>query len=216
MSQPLTPPAALPVQFNGSALAALVLRCLGWRLNYHGFVARQGVAIVYPHTSNWDFPIAVLAKWAIGVQVRFWGKDSLFRIPVFGTWLRWIGGVPLDRSTSRGAVGEMVAQFDQARERNALFWLALSPEGTRKRTDGWRSGYYQVALRARVPIMLVKLDVSRKCIDFSHFVAITGQVDADHERLAAHYQGASGFKPQGASPVRPLSAGKSHNQEERP
>jgi 1-acyl-sn-glycerol-3-phosphate acyltransferase len=212
----MSAPPPLPVQFQGSALAAWVLRLLGWRLHYHGFAARQGVAIVYPHTSNWDFPVAVLAKWAIGVQVRFWGKDSLFRIPLFGAWLRWLGGVPLDRSTSRGAVGEMVAQFEQARQHNALFWLALSPEGTRKYTPGWRSGYYQVALRAKVPIMVVKLDVANKCIDFSHFVRLTGRVDADHERLAAHCEGASGFKPQGASPVRVLSGITTNPKEERP
>ena len=208
-------PAPMPVQFQGSRLAALVLRLLGWRLRYHGFPGRQGVAIVYPHTSNWDFPIAVLAKWAIGVPVRFWGKDSLFRIPVFGRWLRWLGGIPLDRSAPRGAVGEMVAEFERARTERRLFWLALSPEGTRKHTDGWRSGFYQVAWRARVPVLLVKLDVAHKRIDLGHTIWLTGQSEADHERMAQLMAGASGFKPQGASPIRPLGQARSHAEEGR-
>jgi len=205
----------MPVQFQGSRLAAWVLRAWGWRWVYHGFPARQGVAIVYPHTSNWDFPVAVLTKWSIGVQVHFWGKDSLFRIPVFGRWLRWLGGVPLDRSAPRGAVGEMVAQFERARQRDELFWLALSPEGTRKRTEGWRSGFYQVAHKAQVPVMLVKLDVANKCIDLSHCMRLTGDVQADHERMAQHLMGASGFKPQGASPIRPLAQTPITTQEGR-
>jgi len=212
----LSAPAPLPVQFRGSAVAAALLRLWGWRLNYHGFVARQGVAIVYPHTSNWDFPVAVLAKWAIGVPVRFWGKDSLFRIPLFGAWLRWLGGVPLDRSTPRGAVGDMAAQMERARQRNEVFWLALSPEGTRRYTDGWRSGFYQVALRARVPVLVVQLDVRNKRIDLSRFVTLTGQIDADHQRLAAHCAQANGFKTQGASPVRPLSTHPTCSHKERP
>ena len=72
------------MQLLGSALARGLLRAAGWRVVFDGLPAAQGVAIVYPHTSNWDFVVGILAKWAIGIPVTFWGKDSLFRVPVFG------------------------------------------------------------------------------------------------------------------------------------
>jgi hypothetical protein len=84
-----------PVQLRGSAVARRLLRLAGWRVAFDGLPARQGVVIVYPHTSNWDFIVGVLAKWSIGIPVAFWGKASLFRVPLFGRWLRWLGGVPV-------------------------------------------------------------------------------------------------------------------------
>ena len=71
----------LPVQFEGSRMARRVLRVLGWRYDFEGLPALQGVLIAYPHTSNWDFPVAMLLKWAMGIEAKFWAKDSLFRIP---------------------------------------------------------------------------------------------------------------------------------------
>ena len=83
-----------PVQLRGNAVA---LRMLGWRVEFNGLPALQGVMVVYPHTSHWDFIVAILAKWAVGLRLRFWAKDTLFRIPLFGPWLKWVGGVPVVR-----------------------------------------------------------------------------------------------------------------------
>ena len=96
-----------PVQLRGSVLARALLRLAGWRVRFDGLPASQGVAIVYPHTSNWDFPLGILAKWSIGIPVSFWGKDALCKLPLFGRWLRWLGGVPVDRSSHHGIVGAM-------------------------------------------------------------------------------------------------------------
>jgi len=199
----LQPPHA--VRFKGSLLAAALLRLGGWRVLQDGFPARQGVAIVYPHTSNWDFVVMVLAKWAIGIQVRFWGKDTLFDVPVFGRWLRWLGGMPIDRRSPRGAVGEMVHHLRQARERDVFMWLALSPEGTRRHTPGWRSGFYQVATGADVPVALIALDYSRREVRVTDFVHLSGDAAADYAHIAAVYAGAAGLHAAQASPVQPLS-----------
>jgi 1-acyl-sn-glycerol-3-phosphate acyltransferase len=137
-----------PVQLRGSRVARAALRLAGWQLDFNGLPARQGVAIVYPHTSNWDFVVGICAKWAIGIPVVFWGKDALFRVPVFGIWLRWLGGVPVDRGARHGMVGDMVRRMGEARARDDFFWLAWSPEGTRAWTPRWRSGFYQVAVGA--------------------------------------------------------------------
>ena len=191
-----------PVQLKGSALARAVLRLAGWRLLFNGLPARQGVLIVYPHTSNWDFPVAMLAKWAVGLQVTFWGKDTLFKLPLFGRWLRWLGGVPVDRQSTNGIVGQMAGALTAARENGDFLWLALSPEGTRKYSAAWRSGFYHVAQRSGVPLALVYLDYQEREIGVQHFIHLTGDVPADMATIASVLSGRSGRNPVQAAPIR--------------
>ena len=191
-----------PVQLKGSALARAVLRLAGWRLLFNGLPARQGVLIVYPHTSNWDFPIAMLAKWAVGLEVTFWGKDTLFKLPLFGRWLRWLGGVPVDRQSANGIVGQMASALTAARENGGFMWLALSPEGTRKYSAAWRSGFYHVAQQAGVPLALVYLDYREREIGVQHFLRLTGDVPADMAAIASVLSGRSGRNPVQAAPIR--------------
>ncbi|WP_291914090.1 1-acyl-sn-glycerol-3-phosphate acyltransferase [Limnohabitans sp.] len=197
-----------PVTFQGSRLARWTLKMLGWRLDFEGFPARQGVAIVYPHTSNWDFPIGMLAKWALGVPARFWGKDSLFKLPVIGAWMRWVGGIPIDRSSSRGVVGQMVHVFDQYKQNDQLLWLGLAPEGTRSFTPGWRSGFYQLALGAQVPLALVKLDWGQRRFSVVDFYDLTGQVERDYAHMAQVFEGVKGFHEHQMGPILPWSPGQ--------
>ena len=110
---------------RGSALARRILSLIGWQLHFEGLPALQGVIVVYPHTSNWDFPVGILAKWAMGIEARFWGKHTLFRIPLFGAWLRWLGGVPVDRAAARGVVEQI--GFDGAQWRRDIGHRALKP-----------------------------------------------------------------------------------------
>jgi 1-acyl-sn-glycerol-3-phosphate acyltransferase len=198
-------PGPHPVRFRGSPLSRWLLARMGWQVHFDGFPRLQGVAIVYPHTSNWDFLVMLLAKWAIGVPARFWGKDTLFRVPLLGAWMRWLGGIPLDRHSPRGAVGDMVARMADHRREGRLLWLGLSPEGTRRFTPGWRSGFYQVALGADVPLALILLDYSRKRVDATRFLRLSGDALADYARLAAACEGVHGLHPELASPVQPLS-----------
>lgn len=195
-----------PVQLRGSPLARCVLRLCGWELRFDGLPALQGVFAVYPHTSNWDFVLAMMAKWSLGLQVSFWGKDTLFRIPVFGRWLRWVGGVPVLRHAPQGVVGQMVERIDQARTNAELFWLGLSPEGTRRWTPGWRSGFYQVTLGAGVPLGVVSLDYGRKVVDATHFITLSGDMQADFARIAALLAGVQGKNPALAAPIQTLPA----------
>lgn len=198
-----TPPH--PVQFKGSRLARWVLKMLGWRLAFEGFPTRQGVAIVYPHTSNWDFPIGMLAKWALGIPAHFWGKDALFKWPVLGHWMRWVGGIAIDRSSSRGVVGQMVHVFEQHKQGDQLLWLGLAPEGTRSLTPGWRSGFYQLALGAKVPLALVKLDWGQRCFSVVDFYELTGNTDVDYTHMAQVFEGVEGFHIDQMGPIVPWS-----------
>lgn len=183
-------------------MARTLLRLAGWQVRFDGLPAAQGVAIVYPHTSNWDFVVGLLAKWAVGMPVTFWGKDSLFKVPLFGRWLRWVGGRPVDRSAANGIVGQIVHEFAQAKANGEFMWLALAPEGTRKYRDGWRSGFYHVALNAQVPLALTYFDFAERVVSMEKFIMLSGNVDDDIRLLAGYLAHRAGKRPKDAAPVR--------------
>ncbi|MDP2032698.1 MAG: 1-acyl-sn-glycerol-3-phosphate acyltransferase [Polaromonas sp.] len=197
-----------PVQFRGSGLARWLLRLLGWCVDFQGLPTQQGVIVVYPHTSNWDFPIAILLKWALGIPVMFWGKDTLFRIPLFGAWMGWLGGVPVSRASPQGVVEQMTALMKQKKALGQYFWLALSPEGTRRLTGGWRSGFYRLALEAGVPVGLAGLDYSRKRLVFRDFLRLSGDEARDLEYMAQALQDVRGLRADAAAPVRLIKSGR--------
>ena len=194
--------AELPIQLQGSAVARGILKLTGWRLCFNGLPARQGVFVVYPHTSNVDFFFAILAKWAIGVPVTFWGKASLFKLPLAGRWLRWLGGVPVDRASANGIVGQMARELAAAREQGRFLWLALSPEGTRHHSQAWRSGFYHVAHQARVPVGLVFLDYARREVGVEHFLMLSGDKEADLAKIRQQLAHRAGRHPERAAPIR--------------
>ena len=192
----------LPVQLNGSRVACALMRLAGWRVRFGGLPGRQGVLIVYPHTSNWDFFVGIFAKWTIGIEVTFWGKDTLFRVPLFGKWLRWLGGVPVDRAAPHGIVGQMAQALIDARVRNQFLWLALTPEGTRKYRAAWRSGFYHVAMRASVPLGLVCFDYRRREVGIANFLQLSGDAALDMANINAILGTCTGCNPALAAPIR--------------
>jgi 1-acyl-sn-glycerol-3-phosphate acyltransferase len=191
-----------PVRLRGNALARGLLAVAGWKIDFNGLPARQGVAIVYPHTSNWDFPVGLFAKWALGFSPSFWGKDSLFKLPLFGAWMRWVGGVPVDRKSPRGLVEQMVDRIKQAKQRDEFFWLVIAPEGTRGYHEHWRSGFYRVAVQADVPVALVYFDYEQKVVGFDRFIRLGGDAGADMAVIAEYLGHRRGKRPQLAGPIR--------------
>ena len=190
------------MQLPGRAWARAVLKLAGWELVFDGLPAQQGVFVGYPHTSNWDFILSLFFQWGAGFRAHFWAKDSLFAVPLLGRWLRWMGGLPVDRSGPRGMVGAMVVRFQQAREHDSPLWLAITPEGTRGHQPGWRTGFYQVALQAGVPVGLVFFDYGRKRVGVDHFLMLSGDLAADMASMAHHYRDVRGKRPDQAAPVR--------------
>lgn len=134
-------------------LAVGALRLFGWRIAGTLPDLPRFVLIVAPHTSNWDFPIAILAMIGTRLRTTWFGKHTLFRFPIAGL-LRWLGGEPVDRTTNRGTVATAVDHFQS----RAQWVLTLSPEGTRKHIARWRTGFLRIAVAARVPIVPVWLD----------------------------------------------------------
>jgi 1-acyl-sn-glycerol-3-phosphate acyltransferase len=146
----------------------------------------------------------MLAKWGIGIAVTFWGKDSLFRVPLFGRWLRWVGGVPVLRHTRQGAVGDMIERMAQAKGAGRFLWQALAPEGTRSAGGGWRSGFYQVATGADVPVALVVLDFAARRVGIVSCLHLCGHPDADMAAIAQRLADCRGARPDQAAPIRLL------------
>ena len=186
---------------QGSSLAKFILKLLGWSVDFYGLPSRQGVIAVYPHTSNWDFIIGILAKWSLGLQVKFWAKDSLFTVPVLGPWMSWLGGVPVNRKAPQGLVGQAVSSLQTGQANNDFYWLVVAPEGTRKRTEGWRSGFYSAAHQAKVPLAIARLDFGRKKVTLHDFFQLSGNTDQDMQRVANLLEGTKGAIHSNASPI---------------
>lgn len=188
---------------RGNSLARAILARAGWKVRFDGFPAPCGVVIIYPHTSNWDFVFLILAKWAIGIEAVYLGKDKLFRVPGLGALLRASGGIPVDRSMPHGVIGGMARRLAAARDRGEPTWVALAPEGTRAWRPSWRSGFYHMALAAAVPVGLTYIDYAHREVGLTEFVTLTGDVNVDMGRIAAYYSThGHGLRPERAAPVR--------------
>ena len=135
------------------------LRIVGWRIEGEFPDLARCVVAVAPHSSNWDFVHAVAAVFAVGLRVSFIGKHTLFRGSL-GRFMRWLGGVPVDRSRANGLVEDMVDTFSRAER----LWLGIAPEGTRTRVGGFKSGFYRIALEAGVPILPVALNYHERAL----------------------------------------------------
>lgn len=187
----------LPIKFKGSWLAKKMLNLLGWKLFFPGLPGPHGVIVVYPHTSNWDFCIGILAKWAIGINLIFLAKDSLFRIPILGSWLSYLGGRPVVRHSPQGYVETITKEMLAS----PYFWVVITPEGTRKFTPGWKSGFYRLALFANVPVALAFIDYGNKEIGIQHFCQFSGDEESDLELLRVEYAKRLGFAPEKMAPI---------------
>jgi 1-acyl-sn-glycerol-3-phosphate acyltransferase len=189
------------LQFKGSPLAARLLGWGGWRIDWHGLPAAHGVIVAYPHTSNWDFPVGILTKWAIGLPLWFWAKEGLFtgvaRFTI-GPLMKYWGAVPVNRKTASGMIDDTLAMM----RGSDYFWLALAPEGTRSYTPYWRSGFYRVVVAAQCPLGLAYFDFKNKIVSANHFINLTGDEAADLATIEAYYSDkAHGCSPEKAGPI---------------
>lgn len=182
-------------QHRGSFMRWLgrsALRAFGWELTGTIPDLPRFVCIVAPHTSNWDFPVGLAAKWALGFDVTWLGKDALFRPPL-GWFMRAVGGMPVDRRAPNALV-ERTAQAFAEREQLVL---VLAPEGTRHKVTRWRSGFWHIARAANVPVVCAAIDWSRKQVRFGPTLDVHPDVepDVDIARIKSHYDDVQGYHP---------------------
>jgi 1-acyl-sn-glycerol-3-phosphate acyltransferase len=182
-------PPSLPRWGNAlsRAVARRLLALAGWGVEGEFPDRPRMIAIVAPHTSNWDFIVGILTVFALGLRVRFLGKHTLF-YPPLGWLMRWLGGSPVRRDAPHGLVADVAALF--AREEKIL--LGITPEGTRTRGVPWRSGFYAIAQAAQVPILPAAFDYPRRSVRLFPVFEPTGDYEADLAKLKALYEGVQG------------------------
>jgi 1-acyl-sn-glycerol-3-phosphate acyltransferase len=178
-------------------IARFLLRAIGWRCEGAAPEARKFVLIAAPHTSNWDLPLMLLMAKIHGIQVSWMGKHTLFRGPA-GVLFRALGGIPVDRRSPQGLVGQMAEEIGH---RDAIA-LAVPPEGTRSRSETWKSGFYQIARAAGVPIVLGYLDYGSKCGGFGPTLMPSDDTRADMDLIRSFYADKVGLYPDKFGPVK--------------
>lgn len=165
-------------------LSLAVLRLQGWKIE--GSLpdgATKAVLVAAPHTSNWDLPYTLMTGFALRLNLYWMGKESIFRAP-FGAFMRWLGGIAVDRSRSNNLVA---ASVEAIRAATGPLQLVVPPEGTRSKTRYWKTGFYHIAVGAGVPIVMAYMDYADKRAGLGPVFHPTGDVERDMESIKAFY-----------------------------
>jgi len=174
-------------------LSRAILGIAGWRVEGTlGPRARRCVVIAAPHTSNWDMPYTLMGAFALGMNIRFLAKASLFR-PPFGALMRWLGGVSVQRDRAGNIVAASVAALNAA---PGPLQLVLSPEGTRDRVTQWRTGFHHIARGAGLPVQIAYLDYARRRCGLGPLIDPGDDIDADLALIKAFYAPLRGRNPE--------------------
>ncbi len=164
---------------------------MGWKVTgpYPRDIKKK-ILVAAPHTSNWDFPLGVMVRSIIRDDVKYIGKASLFKPPL-GWILKPMGGIPVDRSRSNNFVEAVVQKFDSTDKLSVLF----AAEGSRKKVERFRTGFYHIARMAKIPIVPAILDYEKKEFRFDELIWPTDNVEADLERIEQLFKGVRGYYP---------------------
>lgn len=179
-----------------SQLCHWIARRLGWTLVDQRPEEKRYVLVGYPHTSNWDFILVMLFKFAKGLHFNWVAKHTLFIWP-FGGLMRALGGIGIDRTRSQGFTAELAKEFKRRQE----MAVVIAPEGTRAYTDHWRSGFYHLALAADIPVVLSFICYKSKRIGFGPTLYLSGDQDADLAKIQAFYADKVGLHPEKAGRI---------------
>ena len=179
-----SPPSQAPRRGNAFLrwVGRSILRLGGWRVVGEFPDVPKLVLIVAPHSSAWDGIWGLPAMLAMGVDLAIMGKRELFFWPL-GPLLRWLGAFPVNRRNSVGLIEQVTSRF-AARER---FWLALAPEGTRRRVEHWKSGFWRIARAADVPALCAYFHYPDKVIGLGQLFQTSDDLDADMRSLREYY-----------------------------
>jgi 1-acyl-sn-glycerol-3-phosphate acyltransferase len=179
-------------------LSSWTLKRLGWTLQADDPGVEKYVLIAAPHTSNWDFPLGLAAAWALGLDARWLGKHTLFRWP-YGWFFRLVGGIPVHRDQARNLIPAISDIF----ARSERLILALAPEGTRGKTDHWKTGFYHIARAAGVPIVMAYLDYGKKQVGLGGTFYPGEDIEVVFTRIREFYADRRGKHPENESVIRP-------------
>ena len=158
------------------------LRAGGWTVVGEMPDLPKFIIVAAPHKTNWDLPNALAVGLHYGLRINWMGKDSLFKWP-FGGFMRWLGGISIDRSKTNNAVAQMVDAFAAADQ----LVVVIPPEGTRGDVERWKSGFYHIAHGAQVPLVLAFIDYANRRVGVAQMFHTTGDFDGDLARIQAAY-----------------------------
>ena len=175
------------------ALSVGYLKLAGWKIQ--GTLpsgAEKSVLIAAPHTSNWDLPYTLMVAFSLRLTVYWMGKEQIFRFPFRGLMM-WLGGIPVQREKSNNLVAASVEAIKAA---SGPLQLVVPPEGTRSKTRYWKTGFYHIAVGAKVPIVMAYMDYEKKISGLGPVFEPTGNIEADMAQIKAFY---ANFKGKNAS-----------------
>lgn len=172
-------------------LLLLMYRMRGWKAVGAVPEPRRFIIIAAPHTSNWDFVNFLGLTADLGIRAHFMGKLSLFKWPLAG-FMKQMGGVPVDQRGGSNMVQQMVDEF----ARRSEFMLTVAPEGTRGKAQKWRTGFYQIAIAAKVPIVVGFMDYGKKTGGLGHMIWPTGDFRADMAKVFDVYKNCTARYPE--------------------
>lgn len=171
-----------------------LFRVLGWKVEGSLPDKPKMIVALAPHTSNWDFFVAISYVLGTGIKVNFMAKHTLFVFPIRTIMLR-LGGLPIDRTKAHGTVEQMCEKFNEKEQ----LVLAITPEGTRSYNDDWKKGFLHISQAANVPVVLATLDFESKTLEFGPDFGVSTNMDDDLENIKAAAKRAVGKKPHNAA-----------------
>lgn len=167
------------------------MRVLGWQFVGEPPDIPKYVLIAAPHTSNWDFMVMLALDFAFKIRCVWMGKEGLFRGHL-GPFYRRLGGIPIDRSSRSNVVDQAIRAF----QHNERMVMVIPPEGTRRRTDRWKTGFYYIALGANVPLVFGFIDFERRAVGFGPTLMPSGDIQADMAIIRDFYKDIKGKFPE--------------------
>ena len=173
------------------AFGHFMLNLFGWSFDGQLPNVPKQVVIVAPHTSNWDFIIGVLVLFALDLKANWIGKHTIFT-PPFNIVMEWLGGIPVNRSLPNDLVTTTRQRFEQEEK----MVLGIAPEGTRRKVDKWKQGFYRIASGANVPIVCASLNYNNKTIGFGPMITPSGDYDKDFVIIRSYYSGVTAKFPE--------------------
>jgi len=164
------------------AVADFILKIIRWEIKGEIPDLKKFIIIVAPHTSNWDFVLGILVMFSLRIHIRWMGKHTIFRKP-FGGLMKWLGGIPVNRTYAAGVISEIADSFTN----NESLIINLAPEGTRKKVKNWKLGFYFIAKKANIPVLIGCIDYKKKVISFGPVIHLTDDQEKDITKIKSFY-----------------------------
>lgn len=177
-------------------LSKIIFWLMGWQIIGASDYPKKCIVVAAPHTSNWDFLIGRCYGYILGITPKYLIKSELF-VPFLGNLIKWNGGIPVYRKSHNNIVDQIVTRFNNTDE----LILGIAPEGTRKRVDRWKTGFYHIARNSRIPILLMAIDYETKKVGIIDSITPTIDIEKDMLFIQEKYKNIKGCIPNNYNPI---------------